>query len=87
MTMQHTFGPWNLDMGKYRAAISNGGTIAKIDDTMTDWKTNACLIAAAPDLLHALELARDHLEVSNHEGEEDETLALINAAITKAKGA
>lgn len=47
---------------------------------------NCHLIAAAPDLLHALELARDHLEVSNHEGEEDETLALINSAIAKAKG-
>ena len=44
------------------------------------------LALAAPDLLHALELARDHLEVSNYEGEEDETLALINAAIAKAKG-
>lgn len=45
------------------------------------------LALAAPGLLHALEIARDHLEVSNHEGEEDETLALINAAITKAQGA
>jgi len=44
------------------------------------------LALAAPELLHALEIARDHLEVSNHEGEEDETLALINSAIAKAKG-
>lgn len=46
----------------------------------------ARLIATAPELLHALELARDHLEVCNYEGEEDETLALINAVIAKAKG-
>jgi hypothetical protein len=38
------------------------------------------------DLLAALELARDHLEVCNHEGEEDEALAQINAAINNAIG-
>jgi len=42
---------------------------------------------AAFDLLDALELARDRLEVSNHEGEEDDALAQIEAAIRKAKGA
>jgi hypothetical protein len=41
---------------------------------------------AAPDLLDALELARDRLEVCNHEGEEDEALAQIGAAIAKAEG-
>jgi hypothetical protein len=41
---------------------------------------------AAPNLLAALELARDHLEVCNHEGEEDEALAQINAAINNAIG-
>lgn len=64
---------------------ANGAAIAVVMDTpyQDDFLQ---LIAAAPDLLHALELARDHLEVSNHEGEEDETLALINSAIAKAKG-
>ena len=38
------------------------------------------------DLLNALELARDHLEVCNHEGEEDEALAQINATINNAIG-
>lgn len=38
------------------------------------------------DLLNALELARDHLEVCNHEGEEDEALAQISAAINNAIG-
>ena len=42
---------------------------------------------AAPDLLAALELARDRLEVSNHEGEEDDALAQIEAAISGARGA
>lgn len=42
---------------------------------------------AAHDLLAALELARDRLEVSNHEGEEDDALAQIEAAISRARGA
>jgi hypothetical protein len=58
------------------------------DETVSesDHEANARLIAAAPDLLDALELARDRLEVCNHEGEEDEALAQIGAAIAKAKG-
>lgn len=50
---------------------------------MTELNPSDALVA---ELLHALELARDHLEVCNYEGEEDETIALINAAIAKAKG-
>ena len=58
------------------------------DETVSesDHEANARLIMAAPDLLDALEFARDRLEVCNHEGEEDEALAQIAAAIAKAKG-
>ena len=38
------------------------------------------------DLLNALELARDRLEVCNYEGEEDEALAQINATINNVIG-
>jgi hypothetical protein len=41
---------------------------------------------AAPDMLAALELAAERLEISNCEGEEDSALATIRAAIAKAKG-
>lgn len=75
----------NLDVfaGDYRVAM------IECDDNTVDEQAvmaNARLIAAAPDLLDALELARDRLEVCNHEGEEDEALAQIGAAIAKAKG-
>jgi hypothetical protein len=70
-------------LGDYRVAM------IECDDNTVDEQTvmaNARLIMAAPDLLDALELARDRLEVCNHEGEEDEALAQIGAAIAKAKG-
>jgi hypothetical protein len=47
---------------------------------------NARLIAAAPDMLKMLEVARDSLEVSNYEGEEDDVLAAIASVIARAKG-
>jgi hypothetical protein len=37
-------------------------------------------------MLDALELARDRLEVCNYGGEEDDALARMDAAITKAIG-
>jgi hypothetical protein len=47
---------------------------------------NARLIAAAPEMLKMLEVARDSLEVSNYEGEEDDVLAAIASVIARAKG-
>jgi len=75
----------NLDV------VYGSGRIAMLDcenDQMCDEEllANANLIAAAPDLLEALEIARDRLEINNHQGEEDDALALIEAAIAKAKG-
>jgi hypothetical protein len=70
-------------LGDYRVCM-----IDCDDETVSesDHEANARLIMAAPDLLDALELARDRLEVCNHEGEEDEALAQIGAAIAKAEG-
>jgi hypothetical protein len=42
---------------------------------------------AARDLLNALEIALERLEISNCTGEEDEYIAQAKAAITKAKPA
>jgi len=92
---RHTPGPW-FAVG-YQVEIESE-TVADIcttnanlfgqpglhDDAMA--MANARLIAAAPDLLKMLEVARDSLEVSNYEGEEDEVLAAIAAVIAKAKG-
>lgn len=61
MTIKHTLAPWQLTFGEHDAAIHAGATIAMVDDTMGGWKANARLIAAAPDMLHALRLMlREH---------------------------
>jgi hypothetical protein len=94
----HTPGPWDT-FGKFIVAPDASGTYADIyiaeiaeeDEegriaSPEHQRANACLIAAAPDMLDALELARDRLEVCNYEGEEDEALETINAAIATANG-
>ena len=55
----HTPGPWELTFGEYDAAIHAGATIAMVDDTMSAWKANARLIAAAPELLETLQYVLD----------------------------
>ena len=95
MSGKHTPGPW-FAVG-YQVEIESE-TVADIcttdatlfgqgglhDDARA--MANARLIAAAPDMLEMLEVARDSLEVSNYEGEEDEVLAAIASVIAKAKG-
>lgn len=80
---KHTPGPWWLDIGKTDAAIHAGGTIAMISDIMTGWRANAHLIAAAPDLLAALEWA---VETADTEQYEADWYAAARAAIRKARG-
>ncbi len=46
-------------------------------------RANAQLIAAAPELLEALQIARDYAAFANAEPDD---LALIDAALTKATG-
>jgi hypothetical protein len=95
MSARHTPGPW-FAVG-YQVEIESD-TVADIcttnatlfgqgglhDDARA--MANARLIAAAPDMLEMLEVARDSLEVSNYEGEEDEVLAAIRAVLANAKG-
>jgi hypothetical protein len=95
MSGKHTPGPW-FAVG-YQVEIESE-TVADIcttnahlfgqgglhDDARA--MANARLIAAAPDMLEMLEVARDSLEVSNYEGEEDEVLAAIASVIANAKG-
>lgn len=90
--METSKGPWMVEVKptptgqSLRIVCQNHGVVALVKNGGDHKLANANLMAAAPDLLNALELARDHLEVCNHEGEEDEALAQINAAINNAIG-
>jgi len=90
MTTQHTPGPWNVT-GLY-VREQDGGLVASINDLWHDQKTpkaemaaNARLIAAAPELLAALEDTKLWLE-SDDAGDKV-VVAKINAAIARATGA
>lgn len=57
MDSKHTPGPWIMDTGDDGAVVydPNAGTIANIPPDLRAWEANARLMAAAPDLLEALE--------------------------------
>ena len=107
MTIQHTAGPWEIQPGfltvyTYSDPINRVGltcAIASVNreqPAIGEPEANACLIAAAPDMLAALEKALAHLEywasarAKNPEQEEQElrhpALGQCRAAIAKAKG-
>lgn len=85
--MKHTPGPWRVESGPYYRAIRvDGEVIADMRQIGRSFnESNAQLIAAAPELLEALELLVDN---PYREGtESDERLRRIaRAAIAKAKG-
>jgi len=79
MKTQFTPGPWHLGYNKHDASIHNGVTIATICDDATHWKSNARLIASAPDLLSALERLV-------HPMADDDDLDYAREVIRKARG-
>ena len=100
-THTHTAGPWHISEKKEGGYnIIDGdhlNTIVTTSDFHTTyWKPNAALIAAAPELLDALESAVYDMEELNrnwHElglGDDNpisiDTIAAARAAIAKAKG-
>lgn len=89
----HTPGPWfvggETDHGEFLICSDARPTICAVDPGAREWCThaNARLIAAAPDLLDALQLILPDA-LASHVGGPD-TEARINAAraaITKATG-
>ena len=79
---KHTPGPWHT-AGEQGVQIRGAkDQIAKVWTMRgNEWKANARLIAAAPDLLEALQdMVSDHASLS------DATLAFARAAIAKATG-
>ena len=83
---EHTPGPWHYVTGVDGAVVYTGVTIAKIPIDASDWQSNAHLIAAAPELLAALEGALVAVRyLDDHEGAE-ELMQQVCEAIIKAKG-
>lgn len=95
MTTKHTPGPWQFcesELRPGRYSIYANGPVAYCGDTTNepgDGEANARLIAAAPELLAALDKAESF--IAGFEGDElqegiDEMLSEIRAAIAKAEG-
>jgi hypothetical protein len=96
MSTQHTPGPWvvyeDSDDGKTNRMeiAARGKTVARIYHSVPeeDWP-NACLIAAAPDLLEALVICEGNIAsllASNHPKIYGMWLDVVRAAIAKATG-
>lgn len=92
--MKYTPGPWNWDsdpikgdpLGRVRYRVTTiGKTITQCyyssGDEQAEW--DARLIAAAPTLLGALQMARAVLEIEGYEAT-GSSLQIIDAAIAKA---
>lgn len=86
---QHTPGPWTVTTwhATQHAEINNSenksiADVWGIDITADEMTANAALIAAAPELLTALENVLDCENYEYHEPNYDD----IRAAIAKAKG-
>ncbi len=89
----HTEGPWSYENGDDVVYGDGGDVIAEIPAHRTneDWRDDALLIAAAPELLAAAKLVKDALEMWDADGELNFTqtvraLRAVRAAIVKAEG-
>src|SRR5580658_7971143 len=75
------------EVPSFRIYDAEGQVVAETDSDKSrdQQEVDAALLGAAGDMLDALEVAVEHLEIGNYAGEEDECIALVNAAITRAK--
>lgn len=91
MTTKHTPGPWNWHGpymgGAYKASGLNEQDLTMVDIYITgdNAHSDACLIAAAPELLAALERFIDPRELTTHEAQRNR-LDQARAALSRAKG-
>jgi len=96
MTTQHTPGPWRLSSGDETEIFSGAKPVARAhcggltSVKLPEAEANARLIAAAPELLAALEemyaLYADHAQY-DEEGHETAAINSARAAIARATGA
>ena len=97
---KHTRGPWKVgdstephDKRLWIQCKGNGHTIARMADAGQKGKANACLIAAAPDMLEALRAMQEMFEAlcekidwgSSFLGAKE--ITLMNEAPIKARSA
>ena len=92
--MKHTQGEWTVSRisattvevkGSNRSIASTGGyqtNGAEWDTVIAENEANALLIAAAPDLLEALDTAVQYIDAKRY----PELMQMCEAAISKAKG-
>jgi len=86
----HTPGPWTIYEGTHvmsgnRLVANTGGYQSNFADDLTMNKANARLIAAAPELLEALEAIAKHDGVDHFIAKH--LVGIATEAIRKAKGA
>jgi len=90
MDTKHTPGPWDLAQGENEITVYTDATIATVPDSLESWEANARLIAAAPDLLAALELISQGPDEFDHSADIWEELEgcrrVARKAIAKATG-
>lgn len=91
---KHTPGPWTIggsrDWSGWVVGPESTPPVATIGQGVEEWRANGKLIAAAPELLEAVQRALA-VEASVTQGQERELRAgyldLLRAAIAKAEGA
>lgn len=84
---QHTPGPWKAS-STWVTGETDDITIAQCsyrDKNLNESEANAHLIAAAPDMLHALELIGKYSDRLDYD-QWGTVISTINAAIAKARG-
>lgn len=91
MSTKHTPGPWKVSFTNIsEVKAENGARIAKCDklNGLVNLQANSRLVAAAPELLEALQLGKDFLIGSTAwtQAQADELTEKICAAIAKATG-
>jgi hypothetical protein len=80
---------WDDEDGPVEVEVADAVEVKHTAEWHDGWATHAAIIAAAPELLSALRMARDYLEgiaERNNDEEIDATLRYVDAAIAKAEG-
>lgn len=85
MTQKHTQGPWITDKATIRTQAAPGWLIATIENAIAR-DANARLIAAAPEILGALEQLVSLFPCFPASSDERKALELAQEAIAKATG-